>query len=327
MARGFTRVLTAVLVAAGVGVVTAEPAAAAGGYTAGGGPWNVRSCASTECDSVGTMPNGPIPDLICQVYGQRVVIVSYETSVWNRVRTPSGVTGYMTNAGVNETPAYGFDPALPRCSGTHGGSAHFRPYDPFWFWQDDPDADADFIVRRSEWSLGNCSFLHGGNYPDVVDGRRVSTLSAWSLGRLGPVYAMLNNFPRVKQSIDSIILFDPGSLEELTSPETCDATIPQDALYAEWLAHDPDNRLLILAGRVTRDEDHPDSEGRLHQGIQRALFGEIRGTPLAQQVLVCNYDDLSHHEVLSNFRHIVQDGPQSTCPTAPGVTLHWQWHP
>jgi hypothetical protein len=173
--------------------------------------------------------------------------------------------------------------------------------------------------------LGSCSTIHGGNYPDVIDGKRVTTLSGWSLGRLGPVYAMINNFGRVEESVDSITLFDPGSLGDLTGG--CDPSFNQHALYANWLSANSESRLLILAGKVTRDEDNPDAQGRLHQGIQQVLFGEIRGTPLAQQVLVCNYDDLSHHEVLWHFRYVVQYGPQSSCPTTPGVTLYDQWHP
>lgn len=304
------------------------PAAAhaASSYTAGGGPWNVRYCPSTQCEVVGEMPNGDIPDLSCQTYGERVELgPQYMTNIWDKVRTPAGNVGYLTDAGVNETPGpTNFDPRLPRCSGDHGGSAYFKPRD----WQPfDPDAHADVVIAMSRWSIGQCSSLNGGNYPDVIGNQRVTTLAGWSVARLAPIYAVQNNFDRVAASIDSIVLYDPGTWEEFFGEDSCDPYFRQSDLYAAWLGVRPTNRLLILAGRVTKDAGHPDSDGRLHQGIQQALFPKIRGTQLAQQVLVCNYDDLDHPAVLANFDDVVRLGPQSTCPTKPGVRLYASWHP
>lgn len=319
------RILAAAAAALAVGVLPPAPVMAAGGYTAGGGPWNVRYCAATQCGIVGQMPNGPIPELLCQLYGERVALGNFVTNIWDKVRTPAGVTGYMTDAGVNETPGgAAFDSALSRCSGAAGGSVYFKPRD----WHPlDPDADADYVVKRADWSAGDCSVIYGGNFPDVIGGHRVTTLAGWSLGRLGPTYAMEYNMPRIVASINSIILYDPGSYDEYFGAGGCDASFNQSHLYATWLSASPANRLLILAGEVTRDQDHPDAQGRHHQGIQRALFGEIRGTLLADQVLVCNYDDLDHVEVLSNFPDIVRAGPQSVCPTRLGVKLYGSWHP
>jgi len=321
--RRFATVVVIVLAGLSTTVLSAEPVAAASGYTAGGGPWNVRYCATTQCDIVGQMPNGAIPDVACQVYGERVILGDFVTSIWDKVRTPSGATGFLTDAGVAETPGGAeFDPRLPRCTGTHGGSAYFKPRD----WAFDPDAHADYVASKAGWSLGNCSTIYGGNYPDVIGGRRVTTLAGWSLGRLGPTYIMQYNFPRVAASIDSIILYDPGSYEEYTSEDSCDGEFDQSALYARWLGLRGNNRLLILAGRTTRDVDQPEP-GNTYQGIRRALFPRISGTPLAQQVLVCNYDDLSHVGVLSNFSDVVRGGPQSNCPTSAGVRLYGQWRP
>lgn len=301
------------------------PAEAAAGYTAGGGPWNVRYCSTTQCDVVGQMPNGRVPDLMCQVYGERVQVGSLVTSIWDRVRTPDGATGYMTDAGINETPGgTSFDPRLPRCGGSSGGSAYFKPRD---WWPPDPDAHADYVVTKAGWSIGDCAFVNGGNYPDVIGGRRVTTLAGWSLGRLGPTYAMQHDFARVGASITSIVLYDPGGWDEYLGEGSCDRQFDQSELYARWLGLSTGNRLLILAGEITRDAAHPDAQGRLHQGIQRGLFGRIRGTALARQVLICNYDDLGHPAVLSSFADVVRDGPRSNCPTAAGVVLHGQWHP
>jgi hypothetical protein len=270
--------------------VSAPAASAATGYTAGGGPWNVRYCAATQCDIVGMMPNGAIPDLSCQTYGERVILGTFVTSIWDKVRTPSGAVGYLTDAGVNETPGGAtFDSRLPRCTGTHGGSAYFKPRD----WAPlDPDAKADYVTDNARWSYGNCSVIYGGNYPEVIGDRRVTTLAGWSLARLAPSYALQYNFARVAASIDSIILYDPGSVDDYAGG--CDGNW-EGRLYSEWLKANPNARLLVLAGEVTRDEEHPDSSGRLYRGIRENLFNDyISGTPQARQVRVCNYNDLSH---------------------------------
>jgi hypothetical protein len=324
MSRVLRIVITAMVVTVAATVVRPDPARAVSGYSAGGGPWNVRYCAATQCRLTGQMPDGAIPDLICQTYGERVILGSFVTSIWNKVRTPAGVVGYLTDAGVNETPGTSFDSRIPRCGGGHGGSVYFKPRD----WHPaDPDANADYVVTRAGWSLGDCSAVYGGNYPDVIGDRKVTTLAGWSVGRLGPTYIMRYNMPRVTASIDSIVLYDPGSWADYFGEGGCDRQFDQSQLYATWLAARPANRLLILAGRVTRDVGHPDGAGRYHQGIQQALFPKIRGTGLAGQVLVCNYDDLDHVDVLSSFPDVVRGGPRSTCPTKAGVTLSGQWHP
>jgi hypothetical protein len=316
---------TLVAVVAAAAVCLPAPASAASGYTAGGGPWNVRYCATTQCDIVGQMPNGPIPDLICQVYGQRVSLGDFVSSIWDRVRTADGVTGYMTDAAVFETPGGAtFDPRLPRCGGDHGGSVYFKPRD---WWPFDPDARADYVVRKDGWSFGDCTTIYGGNYPDVIGNRRVTTLAGWSLGRLGPTYIMQYNFARVAASIDQIILYDPGSYDEYFGDGSCDTHFDQSRVYADWLSVNPNNRLVILAGKVTRDVYHPDAQGHYYQGIQQALFPRLTGTPLGAQVLVCDYHDLDHPEVLSNFDEVVRWGPWTICPQVPGVTFYGQWHP
>ncbi len=74
---------------------------------------------------------------------------------------------------------------------------------------------------------------------------------------------------------------------------------------ARWLSGSSGRHLLVLAGAVTRDVDHPDSEGRLHQGIQQYLFPAIRAAGRSAQVLVCNYDTMQHPDVLRNFSYLI----------------------
>jgi hypothetical protein len=314
-----------IALAAGAIALAPEQSAAAGGYTAGGGPWNVRECATTSCRVVGSMPNGPIPDLACQVWGERVILGGYITNIWNKVRTPSGAVGYMTDAGVNETPGgTEFDPRLPRCGGTHGGSVYFKPRG----WQPlDPKANADYVMDKDDWSSGDCGVTSSGNFPDVIDGKLVTTLAGWSVGRLAPTYLMYYNFARVRANIDSIILYDPGNVDDYFGEGSCDPEFDQAYAYAAWLQARVTNRLLILAGDVTRDAAHPDAFGVTHQGIRRALFTQISGTPQAQQVLICNYDDLDHVDVLRKFADVVRWGSQYSCPRRDDVVLYREWHP
>jgi hypothetical protein len=258
---------------------------------------------------------------MCQVHGEFVTIGQGESQTWDKIRTPDGVVGYLTDLAVRET-WMPFDPRLPRCTAAHGGSVYYQPrFDLF-----DPKADADHVVPLDTWSDGNCSPARGGNFPDIKNEKLITTLSGWSLGRLGPTYLLSTNFDRVAANVDYIILFDPGSYGEYFDPTSCDGDFDQSDLYRRWLSVRPANRLLILAGAVTRDIDTAVGP-YAHRGIQEALFPKIRGTHLAQQVLVCNYNDLGHADVLKKFRQIVQNGPQPTCPQRPDVTFNGPWHP
>lgn len=305
---------------------SSSPASAVSGYTSTD-QWNVRSCASTVCAVTGSMPMGPIPDLVCQAMGEFVTFSATEKSgIWDKVRTPSGAIGFMTDLGVNGTPTSYYDSRLPHCAGAAGGSVYYQPREPSTnLGVPDPVAPADAVIPLASWSNGSCIPGSGYNIPEVTTSERVTTLSGWSLGRLGPVYLLYWNFNRARQ-VDNIVLFDPGSYGEFFAPDSCDRNYDQSGLYKSWLDLSPNNRLLILAGKVTKDTATAD--GRYaHRGIQEALFPKIRGTAQAGQVLVCNYDDLDHPSVLSRFRDVVNDGPRSACPAAAGVKLYASWNP
>lgn len=318
--------LVALVVLSLLTAVFPSPASAAAGYTSTD-LWNVRSCASTVCPVTGSMPRGPIPDLSCQAMGEFVTFsATYKSGIWDKVRTPSGAIGFMTDLGVNGTPTDYYDSRLPHCTGPEGGSVYYQPRDP---WSDprapDPVAPADVLIPNTSWSNGSCVPRSGYNVPEVTNSERITTLSGWSLGRLGPVYLLYWNFSRARQ-VNNIVLFDPGTYGEFFAPDSCDRNYDQSGLYKSWLDLNENNRLLILAGKVTKDIDS--ANGRYaHQGIQQALFPKIRGTAQASQVLVCNYDDLDHPSVLAKFRNVVNEGRRTSCPTAAGVTLHGWWNP
>lgn len=294
------------------------PAEAATGYTIGGGPWNVRDCSSTVCDVVGTIPDGAIPDLMCQAAGEEVYLGGNQRSaVWDKVRTPGGDVGFITDLAVLETTLGSFDSRLPRCSAAPGVVAHYRPRDGWWADRFDPVASPSIDIRQNEWSNFNC----GPAFPEVSLDGKITTLAGWSLGRLGPTY-VLQHAPARAASVDFIVLYDPGSWYDYfdqSEPASCDLNYDQSWLYRQWLERDPDNQLLILAGHQTRDEG---SSHGLYGGIRLALFHEMGGTVAAEQVLVCRYDELDHPGVLREFDGVAAEGPRTSCPQADGVDFH-----
>jgi hypothetical protein len=111
------RVLIAIVAILGSSLVLTPAAQAASGYSISSGTWNVRSCPGV-CGTVATITQGAIPDLVCQVPGPQVSASGFGASaVYDLVRTPNGVLGYISDLGVAPTPYARFDPNLPRCDG------------------------------------------------------------------------------------------------------------------------------------------------------------------------------------------------------------------
>ena len=105
------------LLIVGTVVSTADAANAASGYSlSSGSSWNVRSCPAT-CSTVGSTISGSIPDLVCQTSGPAVTVSGFGTStIYDMVRTPAGILGYISDLGVAQTLYAQFTPGLPRCS-------------------------------------------------------------------------------------------------------------------------------------------------------------------------------------------------------------------
>jgi hypothetical protein len=175
-----------------------------------------------------------------------------------------------------------------------------------------------YTATKDWWSVGGCSAAQSAYWPANFDGQGITRASGWSLGRLGITY-LLARFPDRAARLDTIILYDPGNLDEYRSE--CDQAYDQDGLMATWLGGSAGRHLLVLAGKVTRDSDHPDAQGRLHQGIQQNLFPAIRSAGRAEQVLVCNYDKMGHTNVLANFAYLAKSGSVTSCPGSPDG--HW----
>lgn len=169
-------------------------------------------------------------------------------------------------------------------------------------------------------------------------------MAGWSLGRLGPIYYLAAASDDELRQVDTIVMIDPGSVDELTGNGSCDIAVTINGLpvyrrsgqiLARWLAINPAAHLIVLAGPGTADPAHR-SDGRAHAGIQRAYFDDVKaaGSGLRDRISVCNYlstlDDRSAHQAMFDGAapQVAGLGP-SSCPHIPGMTREsaTPWHP
>ncbi len=191
---------------------------------------------------------------------------------------------------------------------------------------------------QDSWVKGNCNNERANDFPTEVDGKKVTTLAGWSLGRLGPIYFLEQSDSREK-NINYIVLFDPGNNDDYTNTEYCDVRQKkgqpsQSHTIAEWLGRSSNNHLVIFAGEVTRDQKHPtkvNNRDYFHSGIQDVLFPEVRkNDDIRDQVTVCNYDSMKHENVYLNFRSYVNKSKITSpagCPKDPtgkDSVIGWQ---
>jgi hypothetical protein len=199
---------------------------------------------------------------------------------------------------------------------------------------------ASVIMNKSQWSQGtNCTdtlAIPPANYGGEtgISGNHITMLSGWSYGRNGPIM-LLAAQPTWVSQINYILLIDPGSLNDYQTG-VCDKAYPHKAaLIAKWLASNPANKLVILAGKDTADYSHP-YQGRGHGGIQSGLFTNIKAHPmignrdLRKQVVVCNYDTMIHHVIWQKFAYETGNPTPitiKTCPLARGFPTPLSWTP
>lgn len=284
---------------------------------------NVRVAPNLSGMVVGYQAKGTAPKKVrCAGSGQQI----YDTNVWFFIDSDAAsgfgggwITAHYTDAeyeSFNDLQARYGVPRCDRAAASFSGSVYFQPR----YMPGDPIVPyTTYTATKDWWAAGECSAAKAAYWPANFDGQGITRASGWSLGRLGITY-LLADFQDRAAHLNSIILYDPGNLAEYESE--CDQKYDQDGLMAAWLAGDKARRLLVLAGKVTRDADHPDAKGRLHQGIQRYLFPAIRSASRSSQVLVCNYDNMGHTDVLANFGYLAKSGSVSVCPGSPNT--HWQ---
>ncbi|HEY5052912.1 MAG TPA: hypothetical protein VII45_05825 [Solirubrobacterales bacterium] len=311
---------------------------------------------TTKTPGVGVY-NGDQVELICGALGDSVG--PYNDRAWSKVRNlsrPGIGEGWVNEHFINDgAPANAFVPGEPSCGASSqggssyspGGSLYFSPYNgpnikvhygPFgvltkWVPATSP---ATYTADVHEWHPsggGSCPDLSSIVPPelhgDVYGGKLITTLAAWSVARSAPLLFL--EASEFASQVHYILLFDPGDLEEYAS-STCPKRMYQRLAF--WLGESKTNRLVVLAGQVTADYENP-INGHAHAGIQNYLFPSIRDYPnvhgrnIRQQVVVCNYDEMSHEDVWMNFKGAMNQAPitLSTCPKASPHEQVVSWNP
>jgi hypothetical protein len=290
------------------------------------GVWFRNSPHTADTDRVtghGVYMNEQV-QLQCYAWGDAVG--PYNNQLWyfvlNVTRpTNAGVTnqGYLNAHYINDGKAANqIDSGVQQCGGPPPPPP--GPNSVFYSPNDTPNAVpgltlADLNIPYSQWAVGNCSASGAANIPNGV-----STLSGWSIGRLGPIYFLAAAGQRVSQ-VHTIILFDPGNTANFQG--SCDMDYNINALLANWLQSSGSNRLIVLTGLVSEEQQGGKSK---FAGLWRYYFAGIWNQPFANQAQVCDYHNLDHQSVLTDFASMVQN-PISGCPTAPGAPNPVAWNP
>ena len=253
--------------------------------------------------------------------------------------------GYLSAHYINDgLAANQVDDGVPECGvGDQPGSVYYSPFtdpsQPTW-------AMASTTLTFDQWSVSSgVEEWLSSKLPQVFKpacdsskaylpstdslGRTIRQASAWSIGRVGLLYALSKASDDQLRALDQIIFYDPGSYKELT--QSCDNQIGASQILAHVLSVNPNVHILILAGMVTADYDHPDNNGYAHAGIQDVYFPAIRdNSDWSSRTLVCNYDSLDHQTVYEDFNYLMsQSGAITSCPIDPvnGFSASASWHP
>lgn len=280
---------------------------------------NVRVAPNLSGGIVGQLVAGSTPVIRCAGSGQLI----YDTPVWFYGQVGSALgfwTAYYSDAVYTTFADLEARYGIPRCdrpSTITGGSVYYQPR----YSVGDPIAPyTTYTATKDHWAAGDCSAAYSAYWAPHFDGRLITRASGWSLGRLGITY-LLAEYPARAERLQQLVLFDPGDLADYLS--TCDQRYDQDGLMARWLSGNAQRRLLVIAGAHTRDVDHPDAQGRRHQGIQQHLFPAIRAAGQSSKVLVCNFDSMGHAEVMRRFGYLAGSGSITACPAG----ANWIWRP
>ena len=156
---------------------------------------------------------------------------------------------------------------------------------------------------------GNCDPSNAAAFPPVIHGQSIGGLAGYSLGRLGPLY-FLKVSPSWVSQIHYILLFDPGNAADLSG---CDADSNIDAAghIASWLGRDPKNKLVVMAGKLTSENNHA--------GIMKRYFSKLSLATATTQVVVCD-TGLSHDDLIKAYAWMVGAEVPIACP---GISQQW----
>jgi hypothetical protein len=273
--------------------------------------------------------NGDRVELICGAYGDPVG--PYANKAWSKVRNlsrPGIGEGWVNEHFIDDgASTNGWPAGVPQCGLAPVPPPQGGPRSVFYSPNETPTGVdglatvGDLNLAKSRWSWEGCKTAKAVDVPESV-----STLAGWSLGRLGPIYFLAGASRTRWEQVHRIVLFDPGNADEMQS--SCDVQLPQtpSVLLAAWLRMNPQNRLTVFTGAVS--EEHAiHTWGRANfGGLWHYYFASTWNQPFANQVQVCDYDNVDHKLVFLGASWYVKF-PVSGCPAVPGFPAPVAWHP
>ena len=186
------------------------------------------------------------------------------------------------------------------------------------YYQGAPTADVDYAPKK--WTTGDC----GRSFDSSLVAASVTTLSGWSSARLGPIYFLARSGGGNK--IQNIILFDPGSTANMTGRGACDSNYDINGLLASWLRASSNHHLLVLTGHDSEEKPFSYFGKASFAGLWKFYFAKIWNQRFASRALVCDYNNLSHYDVLAKFRGVAKFPPDG-CPVSASAPSPVAWHP
>lgn len=303
--------------------------------------------------------NGDEVELICGAYGDAVG--PYADTAWSKVRNLSRPVGegWVNEHYINDgAPSNSFVTGEPMCqpgasaapAGGSGGSPqpsalYYSPYpeNPHGSnstgqiklengqWVSAPAPSGTTTLSRNQWDKADAAHCPDPKYSQPSN-PGITTLAAWSEAHAAP-FLLLQSSTAWLSQIHYILLFDPGTQAELDD-SPCDRKYEMGLILQKWLTKNPNNRFVILSAEVTADRRHSTELGLGHAGIQDIFFtplkvlGDKPGQPPRTQIVVCNYDTMSHEEVWRRYSSWIVKPPITlgTCPPWPGHKVV-AWNP
>jgi hypothetical protein len=288
--------------------------------------------------------NGDQVQIVCGAYGDPVG--PYGDTAWSKVKNltrPSIGEGWVNEHYIDDGATSGHWPTgVSVCPGSNTSGGGFTssggPASVFYSPNDTPNAIAsiselaDLNIPVHQWAVGGCSPTEAANVPSSV-----TTLAGWSVGRLGPIYLLSAGSSSQRANIHRIVLFDPGATADFTTlvpswlqwltGAPCDQKFNINSLLARWLNSNPANHLLVLTGHDSEMHEAGYVGRPTYAGLWKYYFAGIWNQPFAGRAQVCDYNNLGHEEVLTDFASVVNHSPGG-CPAAPNSTNYLTaWNP
>lgn len=212
--------------------------------------------------------------------------------------------------------------ATAAASTNAGVTLYFSPYDnnvtatPFKLISPTALRAGVKTIYRSQWAEG-CPSSGNQAYSAAevaAEGRNITAISGWSLGRGGVAYFLQHADVTELMSLNYVLLIDPIGVDEYSCSDT-----NAEATVTRWLQTNPAAHLVVLGGNVTQQNGAAE--------LRRAYGSNVRGSN--PQVQLCNYN-MGHKSIFLHSQafmahRITTDGGCPTidkhAPASPGPLL------